>query len=233
MMAKPAENEQLAAKELENADLREQLQRTEKLLRAQASNPDNQAVATEALKHPNAFRAQDGRILYKYEIDGQTVVSLKPMEDTSLEEFCEGMPISMFQGQAGRLPQNLTVTFKDPQWAGFWVNKKARDGYRVGDLRSQGWVPAKIEDLESYFSGLNDKDGALEQYDLILMKIHKAKLYMRLAEAILKAKRDGGIEGYKDTATKSIRGKTGQVTFYHTPQAKNEIQGLGRAVDEL
>ena len=192
-MAKPEPNPELAAKDLELADVQEKLRIAQAQLRSSATNPE--AASKEALKHPHAFRAQDGRILYKYDVDGQTVVSLKPMEETTIEEFCEGVPISMFQGQAGRLPQNLNVVFKDPQWAGFWFNKKARDGYRVGEARSMGWVPAKIEDLESYFAGLNDKDGALEQYDLILMKIHKANLYMRLAEAVLKAKRDGGIEG--------------------------------------
>jgi hypothetical protein len=229
-----------AAKDLEVADLQEKLQRAEALLRAQASSsPNRGAVEAEALKHPNAFRSQDGRILYKYEFKAtngstETIVSQKPIEDVSVEEFCDSMPISMFQGQAGRLPQNLTVTGKDPQWAFFWFNKKARDGYRVGEARTQGWVPAKKEDLSAYFVGLNDRDGAVEQYDLVLMKIHKAKLYMMLAEWVLKAKRDGGIEGYKNTATNSVHGgKSKQVTFYHTPQALEEVQGLGRAPNEL
>jgi hypothetical protein len=130
------------------------------------------------------------------------------------------------------------VRFKDPQWAGYWFNRTAKDGSRVWDARLLGFVPAKIEDLEFYYKGLNDQDGAVEQHDLVLMKIHKAKLYSKLGEWMAKAKRDGGINAYKDTAAEYLRQSTGRdggtkVQYYHTPQAVNEPQGIGPALSDM
>jgi len=180
---------------------------------------------------------QDGRTYYKYFLDGdkgEVVVTPKPLEEMTEQDFYD-MPISLFDGMAGRIPQNLTVTFKDPQWAGQWFNKKAGSGARVGVARSLGFEPAKKEDLASYFAGLNDADGAVEQHDLVLMKIHKFKLYIKYAEWIQKAKTRGGINKYKEQAENAMPsgGRKGLVGHYHTPQALNEIQGLGKAPNEL
>jgi hypothetical protein len=128
----------------------------------------------------------------------------------------------------GRLPQNLTVTFKDPQWAGHWFNKKAGSAKRVGEGRALGFVPAKVEDLEHYFPGLNDQDGALEDGDLVLMKIHKAVLYSQVAMMIRKAKMRGSTESYKREASSAISPRDqAQEPYYFTPQAEKEFQGVG------
>jgi len=193
------------------------------------------ALDKEALKHPNAFMADDGRTLYKYEFDGQVIIFPKPAEEMSQQDAFD-FPLTILDSQPGRLPQNLTVVFRDPQWAGYWFNKKAGGARRIGYARSLGYVPAKIEDLESYFAGVNDQDGAVEEGggDLVLFKIHKARMFAQLAEWIQKAKRDGGIDGYKNAATNSLAGNVPpeKMRYYHTPQALNEPQGLGRAPNE-
>jgi hypothetical protein len=221
-------------KDLELSDVKEKLRIAEAQLK---QSRVRNAIDPEAMKHPNAFMGQDGRTYYKYLPEGdngEVIVTPKPIEQMSEQDFYD-MPISLFDGMAGRIPQNLTVTFKDPQWAGQWFNKKAGDGARVGVARSLGFVPAKKEDLQSYFAGLNDRDGAVEQHDLVLMKIHKAKLYLKYAEWIALAKKRGSINRYKDEATNSMPAgaKRDLVGFYHTPQALNEIQGLGKAPNEL
>lgn len=189
------------------------------------------ALDTESLKHPNAFMGQDGRTYYKYEIDGDQYILPKPIEEMKEQDFYD-LSFPLIDSQVGRIPQNLTVTFKDPQWAGHWFNKKARDGARIGTARTLGFVPAKIEDLDMYWKGLNDKDGAVEDHDLVLMKVHKAKLYFKFAEAIKKAERDGGIEGYKNHALQSLENPANRKRepFYLTRQATQEFQGVGPVV---
>jgi hypothetical protein len=193
------------------------------------------ALNKEALEHPAAFMASDGRTLYKYEgMDGNTIITPKPIEEMTQEEFLE-LPMALTDTQPGRLPQNLSVEFKDPQWAGYWFNKKAKFGSRVGYARTLGFVPAKIEDLKFWHEEVNDGDGAVEQYDLVLMKIHKAKLFGKFKEWIDKAKTLGGIQGYRDKAFESLgnaRPKDKDLTYFHTPQALQEPQGLGRAPNE-
>lgn len=195
------------------------------------SNPS--ALSPESLKHPNAFMAQDGRTLYRYKLDGddgEEFIFQKPIEEMEEQDYYN-LPITYRDLQAGRLPQNLTVTFKDKQWAGHWFNKKAGDGARVGQARALGFVPAKKEDLESYFDGLIDTDGAVEQSDLVLFKIHKHKLYMKVAEYIAKAKHDGGIDGYREVAMSNVsrQVKRKDMDYYHSPAALTEFQGLGAA----
>lgn len=235
-MAKPNSDspapDALAARELELAQTQEKLRIAEAQLNQSRSRT---AVDPESLKHPHAFQGGDGRTYYKYKLEdtGELVVLPKPLDEMAEQDFYD-MPISLFDGMAGRIPQNLTVTFKDPQWAGQWFNKKAGDGARVGVARALGFVPAKKEDLASYFSGLNDQDGAVEQHDLVLMKIHKVRLYMKYAEWIQKAKINGGIQKYKQTAENATPAgrKPDLVGFYHTPQALREVQGLGMAPGE-
>ena len=173
--------------------------------------------------------AQDGRTYYKYlNDDGTALITPKPLEEMTSDDIGSMRSLSLVDAPSGRMPQNLTVSFKDPQWAGHWFNKKARSGYRVGEARSMGFVPAKVEDLATYFAGLNDKDGALEDNDLVLMKIHKSKLYAKVVSYIADAKRKGSIGGYKEQANSMLGPKAQESDpFYHTPQALKEKQGLG------
>ena len=78
-------------------------------------------------------------------LDGQKVVLPKKIEEMTEQDFFD-MPISSMDTQLGRMPQDLSVKFKDPQWAGYWFNKKAKDGQRVGVARAMGFVPAKVEE---------------------------------------------------------------------------------------
>jgi hypothetical protein len=179
------------------------------------------------------FTGKDGRTLWRYDLHGETVILPKPLEQMSEQDFYN-LPVSLYDSTPGRVPQNLTVTFRDPQWAGYWFNKKAGSGARVSTARSLGYVPAKREDVEIVDAGLNDADGAIEQHDLVLMKIHKAKLFLKYKEWIDKAKLLGGIESYKNRADAFVQQAGGDLDkgqYYLTPQAKQEFQGLGPVVN--
>jgi hypothetical protein len=223
----PSLQEQLDAAKLELQEVSARANMAEGQLRSRRAAPSAHALDPKSLEHPNAFLAGDGRTLYRYEMDGQQFVFPKPIEEMKEQDFYD-LSLSMQDNQPGRLPQNLTVTFKDPQWAGHWFNKKAGSGARVSVARSLGFVPAKIEDLESYFGGLNDKDGAVEDNDLVLMKIHKAKLYLRCAEWMNKAKKAGGVEAYRQKASVGLTPRDSQQEpYFLTPQATGEYQGVG------
>src|ERR1700735_709400 len=95
-----------------------------------------------------SFRGGDGRWLHKYKReDGNIVIFPKLLAEMTEEDFY-ALPISLLDGQAGRIPQTLTVKFRDPQWAGHWFQRKTQDGRRVSEARSMGYVPAKKEDCE-------------------------------------------------------------------------------------
>jgi hypothetical protein len=177
-----------------------------------------------------AYIHADGRTLYKYSLDGQTVILPKPLEQMSEEDFYQ-LPISLMDGQAGRLPQTLTVKFKDPQWAGHWFNRKAGDGRRVSEAKALGYVPASRDDCEWVAHSLNDEDGAIIDNDLVLMKIHKAKLYLQYKQWMDIARVKGGKASYLKTAEGALgAGGAGKVDHYFTPQAEKEYSGLGPVV---
>lgn len=176
-----------------------------------------------------AFVGQDGRRYWRYTVNGDTLILPKPLEKMSEEDFYS-LPVSLQDTLPGRVPQNLTVRFKDPQWAGYWFNKKAGSGARVATARSLGYVPAHLDEVEAIAAGLDDSNGTIEQHDLVLMKIHKAKLYMKYKEWIDKAKKLGGVDAYKNNATSYVRnagGDLSKASYYLTPQATDEYQGLG------
>jgi hypothetical protein len=190
-------------------------------------------VTAKAKPAAGMFKGQDGREYWRYDLDGEMVILPKPIEKMTEEDFYK-LPPSLYNMQAGRLPQNLTVVFKDPQWAGYWFNKSAKNGVRVSVARALGYVPATKEDCETIVAGLDDTTGAIEQHDLVLMKIHKAKLFMKYAEWINQAKLRGGIESYKNAAESEAMSRGGDLSkgqYYLTPQAKNEFQGLGPVVN--
>jgi hypothetical protein len=187
----------------------------------------------EAKPVTGMFIDQSGRKMWRYDLGGETVVLPKPIEAMTEQDFYS-LPVSLYDSQPGRIPQNLTVKFKDPQWAGYWFNKKAGDGARVGVARALGYVPATKDDIEAMGAGLNDLDGSVEQHDLVLMKIHKAKLFLKYKEWIDKAKAMGGISGYKNAAINYVQQGGGDMTkgnYYHTPQATEEFQGVGPVVN--
>ena len=190
------------------------------------SAPVKEVVEKDA-PEGGAFLASDGRMLYKYNIDGQKIILPKPIEKMSEEDFYQ-LPISISDTQAGRLPQNLTVKFRDPQWAGHWFNRKAQDGRRVSEAKALGYIPATRDDCEWVSHSLNDDDGAIIDNDLVLMKIHKAKLFLQYKQWMDTAKRLGGKDSYKQTAEGVLGGRAGgKVDHYFTPQAEKEYAGLG------
>lgn len=194
-----------------------------------ASVPIQTESAGASVPQGSSFKDKGGKWMYRYEISGETIILPKPIEQMSEQDFYD-MPISLYENQPGRLPQNLTVKFRDPQWAGYWFNKSAKFGARVSTARALGYVPAKKEDLEWYCLELNDQDGAVEQHDLVLMKIHKAKILMQYKRWIDMAKQQGGINAYKSQAENMIRqggGDLQKAPYYHTPQATGEFQGVG------
>jgi hypothetical protein len=181
-----------------------------------------------ATSQDGAFVAKSGKILYKYEVNGETYILPKAIEDMTEDEFYKSTDVAIFSPSPNKIPHDLYVKFKDPQWAGQWFNHKAGRGQRVGAARSMGFVPAKAEDCEWYAPHLNDKDGALENGDLVLMKIHKAKLYAMFKNSMDDAKKKGGIMRYKEEA-QHFGGvsDSSKMDYYHTPQAEREFQGLG------
>jgi len=181
-----------------------------------------------------AFVAQDGRTLWRYDLNGETVILPKKIEDMTEQDYYD-LPISLYDSMPGRIPQNLTVKFKDPQWAGYWFNKTAKSGARIANARSMGYVPATLEDVEAINAGLDDASGAVEQHDLVLMKIHKHKLYSKYKAWIDIAKKQGGVGSYKNFADASARNSGGDMSkaqYYLTPQATQEFQGVGQVVSD-
>jgi len=170
------------------------------------------------------FMGQDGRTYYKYKIDEDTVVFPKPIEQMSEQDFYD-LPVTSFNTQTGRIPNNLTVEFNETHLAGYWVNYSYNNGIRVSELRARGFVPAKKEDMKFICIGTDDSDGCVRQESLILMKIHKAKLFMRYKEFMDIARMRGGTDKYRQVAEAS--GRNRYTDFYLTPQAKHEFQGLG------
>lgn len=177
------------------------------------------------------LRDKSGRMMYRYEVDGVVHLLPKPMEQMSEQDYYN-LPITLMDMQPGRIPQNLTVTFKDPQWAGHWFNKNAKEGLRVAEARALGFQPAKKEDLDKYCLELNDQDGAVEQGDLVLMKTHKVSLYMRYKESMDRARLQGGVEGYKNKANAELSpANRAQDPYYVSEKAKQEFQGTGPLYD--
>jgi hypothetical protein len=190
-------------------------------------------VSAKARPAAGMFKGNDGRDYWRYDVDGETIVLPKPVEQMTEEDFYKLSP-RYSDISAGRLPQNLNVTFKDPQWAGYWFNKTARAGVRISEGRAMGFIPATMDEVETIVAGLDDKNGAIEQYDVVLMKIHKAKLYGRYAALIAQAKARGGIDSYKNAAENEVMAHGGDSTkgrYYHTPQATGEFQGVGPVVN--
>jgi hypothetical protein len=214
----------------ETVDVNQFLKSATDSISASSSAPPPVTATPEAPALDAQFRdSKTGRWLYKYEVNGETIVLPKPIDQMSEQDFYD-LPITLYESHPGRIPQNLTVTFKDPHWAGYWFNKSAKQAMRVATGRALGFIPAKKEDLEWYCLELSDADGAVEQHDIVLMKIHKAKLYLKYKEAIDLAKIKGGIAGYKQQA-ESFAQQAGvdiqNAPYYHTKQAEQEFQGLG------
>jgi len=177
-------------------------------------------------KYPDGSTAQ----LYKYVIDGETIITSKPIEQMSIEDF-DRSPFSLAASSANRIPQDLTVKFKDPQWCGQWFNRSAKDGRRVQIARTLGFVPAKIEDCEWVSHSLNDADGAVTDGDLVLFKIHKAKLLSFSKGHMDEARKMGNKDSYLSQAQGAVPGNnSGMVSHYFTNQANNEFSGLGPVV---
>jgi hypothetical protein len=172
----------------------------------------------------------NGKTFYKIKMaDGTEIASPKPIGDMTLEDF-ERLPGAMSVDN-NKLPQELSVKFKEPHWAGHWFNCMAGEGKRVHMVaRSLGFVPAKIEDLEWYSAGLNDGDGALRNGDLVLFKIHKMKLLQRQASAMNQARSYQDPKKYLTMAQSGMPENKGKAEIYFRPEANNEPQGLG-AVD--
>jgi hypothetical protein len=191
-----------------------------------SSAPVNASKPPESIPQGAVLRDKSGRMMYRYEVDGNVVLLPKPVEQMKEQDYYD-LPITLYDNQPGRIPQNLAVVFKDPQWAGHWFNKRAKEGLRVAEGRSLGFQPAKKEDLDKYYLELNDKDGAIEQGDLVLMKTSKVNLYLRYKQAMDKALLSGGVAGYKNRANELLNpANRAKDPYYVTTQATNELQGV-------
>jgi hypothetical protein len=195
-------------------------------------------AAPEGVKQPGissgAFlhKYEDGStaMLYKYVVDGEVIITPKPIEQMTIEDY-DRSPFSLATESSSRIPQDLTVKFKDPQWAGQWFNRSAKEGRRIQIARTLGFVPAKVEDCEWVSHSLNDADGAITDGDLVLFKIHKAKLLSFSKGHMDEARKMGNKDTYLKQAQGSVPGNAaGKVSHYFTQQAKNEFAGLGPVV---
>lgn len=196
------------------------------------------STAPEGVKQPGVtsgmflHESPDGskRQMYRYVIDGEVIITPKPIEQMSIEDF-DRSPFSLAASSSNRIPQDLTVKFKDPQYAGQWFNRSAKDGRRIQVARTLGFTPAKIEDCEWVSHSLNDADGAVTDGDLVLFKIHKAKLLSFSKGHMDEARKMGNKDTYLHQAEGAVPGnKSGKVSHYHTSQAVNEFSGMGPVV---
>lgn len=179
-------------------------------------------------------KGQDGKVWYRYHVDNEVQLLRKRMEEMTDEDWLH-TEITLKDVQQNRIPQELTVRFRDPQWAGRWFNKSAKDGARVNQASYMGFVPAKKEDLEWYFNSanVNDGDGAVVQGDLVLFKIHKAKLAAMLQRNFEEARMRGTRDKYLSAAEGGLMvpdNHRDHVGFTLTSHAMNETQGVGPVV---
>lgn len=215
----------------------------ELLKRAQvpvATTPQSPSGAAQPEKAPSpapdgAFMVS-GRMYYRQTIPGtaDTIVSTKPLNwETMTEQDFYDMPMQLqLEATPGRLPVNLTVKFKDPQYAGHWFNKKAGGGRRLGIASTLNFVPAKKEDLEWCASNLKDSDGAVEQDDVVLFKIHKAQLYKYFRQNLEQSRSKGSAKAYQGMASEGLNpaNRTKDI-YYLGPQATEEFTGVGPVAD--
>jgi hypothetical protein len=176
----------------------------------------------------------DGKTWYRYHVDGEQLTLRKPLDQMTEDDWMR-TPISLSSVQTSRIPQELTVKFRDPQWAARWFNKSAKDGVRLNQARYMGFVPAKRDDLEWVFnsSGISDADGAVEQGDLVLFKIHKAKLAVMLQKNFAEAAGRGTPQSYLSKTESSVMvpdNHRTHVNFNLTEHALTEKQGVGPVV---
>ena len=192
--------------------------------------PSAAEAQAELPKQGRKIMSQDGRTaVWEYtDVNGEKFVLPRPVDKMSIEEFTRSFKLSLNELMPGRLPQNLTVIFKDEQWAGHWFNCMARKGRRLADARGLGFIAVKAEELEAYMSELNDKDGCIRDDDLVLFKIHKAQLYLNAMRRMALAQRLGGKGQYMSTAENSLNGNGGdKVGYYYAPNVEKEFTGLG------
>jgi hypothetical protein len=194
-----------------------------------SSVPPVSAPAAEPVRdgYLGAFMGGDGRYLHSYMVDGQKVILPKKQEEMTEDDWM-GLSSTLHDPVSNRIPQNLTVKFRDPQWAGHWFQRTIKDGQSVRRARALGFEPAKKEDCDWLPQGLNDEDGAIIDGDLVLMKIHKIKLFQGfLAGYFREALQKGGKDGYRQSAENALGGPTSKVSHYQAAQTANEFTGLG------
>ena len=187
------------------------------------------ATESEGLKCTPILATDGVTVLYKYEMDGYPpVVTRKKLEELTFEDMAESN-FSLYENTPNRLPQNLTIEFKDPQWAGHWFNRKSRDGYRVDRAVNQlgGWQPAKRSDLKYSLKGLKDTDGAVEDGDLVLLKIPKWILFAQCKEWMDEARKRGGINRFAGEAQGPLSPRQkSKIDFYLSEQATEELKDI-------
>lgn len=196
------------------------------------SHPPSEVKTDKATPEPakdgyiGSFQDGSGRFMHSYLIDGRKVILPKKQEDMKDEDWMS-LSSALYDPVSNRVPLNLTVKFRDPQWAGHWANRKAQDGKSIRRLQSLGFLTATKEDCEWVPQGLNTEDGGIVDGDLVLMKIHKMKLFMGFLKGYFdEAMQKGGKAGYKQTAEGAI-GATHQVSHYMAAQTNSEFTGLG------
>lgn len=235
-----------AMKDEEIARLNQQLESAQR--KVEALTPKSSAVSSQTVTHqtfsPSTLNpptesnglkcteklADDGvTLLYVYEMEGYPpVVTRKKLEELTFEDMAESN-FSLYDNAPNRLPQNLTIEFKDPQWAGHWFNRKSRDGYRVDRAMNQlgGWQPAKRSDLKYCLKGLKDTDGAVEDGDLVLLKIPKWILFAQCKEWMDEARRRGGINRFAGEAAGPLSPRQqSKIDFYISDQAQQELSDM-------
>lgn len=177
-----------------------------------------------------AFRGGDGRYLHKYTDSNSRdgfVILPKKVEEMTEEDFM-ATAMTMSDPVANRVPLNLTVKWRDPQWAGYWAQRKVKDGQSVRRLQAMGFVTAKREDCEWLPQGIIVDDGEVTDGDLVLMKIPKVKLFSQFLSAYYReAMQKGGKQGYTQEAHNALGQPTNKVSHYAAAQTSNEFTGLG------
>ena len=96
-----------------------------------------------------------------------TGVHINTMRTSDLENFMRESVIA----RPVRLPNNLTVRSKDPQYRLRWVEFKSEDGRRYNDCCNMGFRNAKPEEVVGLNTTLKVQPDGIKYNDVILMII--------------------------------------------------------------
>ena len=104
------------------------------------NTPVNTSPVSPTVESPQAktYIGQDGRTYYKYDVDGEVLVTTKPLEQMTEQDFYD-LPVSAYEGQAGRIPEQPDCGFQ---------------GTAVGGISGQSSAQGRHENQRTPLAGV-------------------------------------------------------------------------------